>query len=71
MQFGDLEVHLVNDGRVHVDVGGAFGLVPRGLYRPYFDPDEQNAVPILQEQRVVCWLGSFPRPAMHSVGTGG
>jgi len=46
VQFGDLEVHLVNDGRVHVDVGGAFGLVPRGLYRPYFDPDEQNAVPM-------------------------
>lgn len=46
MQFGDLEVHLVNDGRVHVDVGGAFGLVPRGLYRKYFDPDEQNAVPM-------------------------
>ena len=46
MQFGDLEVHLVSDGRVHVDVGGAFGLTPRALYRSYFDPDEQNAVPM-------------------------
>jgi len=46
VQFGDLEVHLVNDGQVHVDVGGAFGLTPRALYRSYFDPDEQNAVPM-------------------------
>jgi glyoxylase-like metal-dependent hydrolase (beta-lactamase superfamily II) len=46
VRFGDLEVHLVSDGLVHVDVGGAFGLVPRALYRQYFDPDEQNAVPM-------------------------
>ncbi|MCJ7513297.1 MAG: MBL fold metallo-hydrolase [Anaerolineales bacterium] len=46
MRFGDLEVYLVSDGQVRVDVGGAFGLTPRALYRSYFDPDEQNAVPM-------------------------
>ncbi|MBF8255590.1 MAG: hypothetical protein HW375_497, partial [Anaerolineales bacterium] len=27
MKIGDLELHLVSDGLVHVDAGGPFGLV--------------------------------------------
>jgi glyoxylase-like metal-dependent hydrolase (beta-lactamase superfamily II) len=47
MKVGDLEFHLVNDGRVEVDVGGPFGLVPRGLYRRFFNPNEANLVPMV------------------------
>lgn len=47
MQIGELEFHIVNDGRVEVDAGGPFGLVPRSLYRKYFDPTEGNLVPMV------------------------
>jgi glyoxylase-like metal-dependent hydrolase (beta-lactamase superfamily II) len=47
MKIGDLEFHFVNDGRVEVDVGGPFGLVPRGLYQGFFNPDEANRVPMV------------------------
>ncbi len=47
MKVGDLEFHIVSDGRVEVDAGGPFGLVPRGLYQRYFDPSEENLVPMV------------------------
>jgi glyoxylase-like metal-dependent hydrolase (beta-lactamase superfamily II) len=47
MRIGDLEVHIVSDGRVEVDAGGPFGLVPRALYRRYFDPSVDNLVPMV------------------------
>jgi glyoxylase-like metal-dependent hydrolase (beta-lactamase superfamily II) len=47
MKTGDLEFFLVNDGRVEVDAGGPFGLVPRGLYQRYFEPSQDNLVPML------------------------
>jgi glyoxylase-like metal-dependent hydrolase (beta-lactamase superfamily II) len=47
MKVGDLELHIVSDGRVEVDAGGPFGLVPRGLYRRYFGPSEENLVPMV------------------------
>lgn len=46
MKIGDLEFHLVSDGHVEVDAGGPFGLVPRGLYRRYFAPTEENLIPM-------------------------
>ncbi|HSR46441.1 MAG TPA: MBL fold metallo-hydrolase [Anaerolineales bacterium] len=46
MQIHDLEIHLVSDGVVHVDPGGPFGLVPRGLYQKIFPPGEDNLVPM-------------------------
>ncbi len=45
-RLGDLEVHLVNDGLVRVDGGGAFGLVPRVLWSRVVPPDEDNLVPM-------------------------
>jgi glyoxylase-like metal-dependent hydrolase (beta-lactamase superfamily II) len=47
MKVGDLEFHIVSDGRVEVDAGGPFGLVPRGLYQRYFEPSEENMVPMV------------------------
>jgi glyoxylase-like metal-dependent hydrolase (beta-lactamase superfamily II) len=46
MQIGELDLYLISDGTTHVDAGGPFGLVPRGLYERYFMPDDQNRVPM-------------------------
>src|SRR5215475_9541745 len=46
IQIGDIEITYVTDGTMYVDVGGAFGLVPRALYRKYFEPDADNMIPM-------------------------
>jgi glyoxylase-like metal-dependent hydrolase (beta-lactamase superfamily II) len=46
LKIGDLELHLVSDGLVHVDAGGPFGLVPRALYQRAFPPRPDNTVPM-------------------------
>jgi glyoxylase-like metal-dependent hydrolase (beta-lactamase superfamily II) len=46
VKIGDLEIHLVSDGLVHVDAGGPFGLVPRSLYQRTFPPDSDNTIPM-------------------------
>ena len=46
MKIGDLEIHLVRDGLVHVDAGGPFGLVPRPLYQKAFPPGADNTIPM-------------------------
>lgn len=46
MRIGDLEIHPVSDGVVHVDVGGPFGLVPRPLYAEDYLPDVSNTIPM-------------------------
>ena len=48
LKIGDIEIHLINDCRVLVDGGGAFGLVPRVLWQRYFKPDEDNLIPMNQ-----------------------
>jgi glyoxylase-like metal-dependent hydrolase (beta-lactamase superfamily II) len=52
MKFGDLEIHLLSDGMVHVDPGGMFGLVPRALYGAYAPVDDANLIP----QSLTCML---------------
>ncbi len=44
--LGDIRLHLINDCTVRVDAGGAFGLVPRALYRDLMPPDDDNTVPM-------------------------
>ena len=46
MRIGDLDIHLVSDGLVHVDAGGPFGLVPRSLYQRSFPPRPDNTIPM-------------------------
>jgi glyoxylase-like metal-dependent hydrolase (beta-lactamase superfamily II) len=48
LKIGDIEIHLINDCRVLVDGGGAFGLVPRVLWQRYFTPDDDNLIPMNQ-----------------------
>jgi glyoxylase-like metal-dependent hydrolase (beta-lactamase superfamily II) len=47
MTLSGLETTIVSDGKVWVDAGGPFGLVPRGLYETYLKPDEFNRVPMV------------------------
>jgi glyoxylase-like metal-dependent hydrolase (beta-lactamase superfamily II) len=44
MRFGDLTLHLVNDGYIHLDGGGCFGLVPKVLWQKVVTPDDLNRV---------------------------
>lgn len=46
LEFGDVRIHLINDGVTLADPGGPFGLVPRVLYSRYFVPDENFLVPM-------------------------
>lgn len=48
LQLGDIRLHLINDCRIKVDPGGAFGLVPRVLWSPLMPPDENHLVPMHQ-----------------------
>jgi glyoxylase-like metal-dependent hydrolase (beta-lactamase superfamily II) len=45
IQIGDIRIHLINDSRVMGDAGGAFGLVPRALFKHYIMPDADNLIP--------------------------
>lgn len=46
LRLGTFELHLINDGRVMVDGGGPFGLVPRKLWSRAIKPTEDNLVPM-------------------------
>lgn len=48
LTIGEHQIHLINDCRVMVGGGGAFGLVPRILWQRYLKPDENNLVPMNQ-----------------------
>lgn len=45
-RIGDLGYAIVSDGRVWVDAGGPFGLVPRALYDSILTPTPDNLVPM-------------------------
>src|SRR5215213_4137540 len=53
LQIGDIRIHLLNDGTVHVDGGGPFGLVPRTLWSRYLPPDDENLVPMILNSLLV------------------
>lgn len=46
LQVGDICIHLINDCTVMMEAGGAFGLVPRALWRNLMPPDDENRVPM-------------------------
>lgn len=41
----NLEYHIVSDGRMWVDGGSAFGMVPRTIWAALVPPDAQNRIP--------------------------
>ncbi|PJF29819.1 MAG: hypothetical protein CUN52_06410 [Phototrophicales bacterium] len=46
MRLGDITIRLIHAGLTQADAGGPFGLVPRALFRRYFEPDADNLVPM-------------------------
>jgi glyoxylase-like metal-dependent hydrolase (beta-lactamase superfamily II) len=46
VQLGDLELHVVSDGRSWLDAGAHFGIVPRILWEPIIALDERHRVPM-------------------------
>jgi glyoxylase-like metal-dependent hydrolase (beta-lactamase superfamily II) len=46
VKIHSIELRLVNDGLVHVDAGGPFGLVPRRYFRSHLSPDVENRIPM-------------------------
>ncbi len=47
IQLGDIQIAVVNDGVMHIDAGGPFGLTPRALYHTIFEPDADNLIPMI------------------------
>lgn len=52
LTIGDIRIHLINDGTIKVDPGGAYGLIPRVLWSRYHQPDENHLIPMV----LVCLL---------------
>lgn len=52
LQIGDITVHLISDGDIRMDGGGAFGLVPKLLWKTLITADEDNLIPM----RLTCLL---------------
>ncbi|MFQ5861168.1 MAG: MBL fold metallo-hydrolase [Dehalococcoidia bacterium] len=46
MKLGNVELHLVSDGAIHLDGGTLFGIVPKTLWRAKAPPDRKNRVTI-------------------------
>jgi len=46
VRLGNVELHLVSDGRVHMDGGMIFGIVPKVLWEKMLPADELNRVPM-------------------------
>ncbi len=46
MKFGDFDIHIVSDGRLWLDGGAMFGVVPKTLWQKKTTPDESNRIPL-------------------------
>lgn len=46
INVGGAELHLISDGLIWLDGGGAFGLTPRAIWEKLLPPDDQNRVPL-------------------------
>ncbi|HVU13778.1 MAG TPA: MBL fold metallo-hydrolase [Phototrophicaceae bacterium] len=54
IQLGKFKLYLINDSRILQDAGGAFGLVPRALWKDVFmPPTDDNLVPMMQHNLLV------------------
>jgi len=45
-QIGDIQIALLNDGIVHPDTGGLFGLTPLILYKDRYPPADNHTLPM-------------------------
>jgi glyoxylase-like metal-dependent hydrolase (beta-lactamase superfamily II) len=44
IRIGDLQIHIIQESILHMDAGGAFGLVPRALFGRLMPPAADNTV---------------------------
>jgi len=58
-QIGAIQIVVLNDGIVHVDAGGPFGLTPRALYKNILMPDELNLIPMTLHSLLVRAAGKI------------
>lgn len=64
--IGRFQVHLISDGRFHLDGGAMFGVIPRTLWERSDPPDERNRIPL----ELGCLLIRTPRGKNVLVDTG-
>ena len=44
MKFGNLNIHLLNDGKFRLDGGAMFGVVPKVIWNKIYPADEFNRI---------------------------
>lgn len=44
LQLGELTIYAVSDGRITLDGGAMFGVVPRALWQQHIPPDDRNRI---------------------------
>ena len=54
MRLGELDLHLVSDGKMRLDGGMMFGVVPRVVWEKRMPPDAQNRVELELNCLLVC-----------------
>ena len=70
-EIGDVRVHLVSDGLIRTDGGGAFGVVPRVLWQRIVEPDELNRIPMeIRSLLIETRAGNKPRLILVDTGYG-
>lgn len=53
LTLGHVRLHLLPDGLIREDGGGAFGLVPRTRWEKILPPDEQNRIPMRNDSLLI------------------
>ncbi|HLU12289.1 MAG TPA: MBL fold metallo-hydrolase [Oceanobacillus sp.] len=53
ISIGDIHIHLIHESLTLMDAGGPFGLVPRALWKHMMPPDDDNLVPMVQNNLLV------------------
>ncbi len=46
MYLGNVEIHTISDGVMHLDGGTMFGVLPRTVWSRYYPADDQNRIPV-------------------------
>jgi glyoxylase-like metal-dependent hydrolase (beta-lactamase superfamily II) len=59
MKLGDLEFHILNDGRFRLDGGAMFGVIPRPLWERVAPPDERNRITLAMNSLLIRTSGKL------------
>lgn len=53
MKFGDFEIHTFVEHRLNLDGGAMFGVVPKKIWMKQIEPDDNNLIPMVNNQFVL------------------